>query len=237
MVGLMKKLLKEAEDLKIREASSGNTGLARRIACVFALDISGSMVANDNIGKLNKGLREFKDQVMASDVKNLLDVAVISFGGDAKIVQGFTPLATWNPPTLIATGGTPMLSALNMAMNILYDKHEEYKKENTISGVRWIFCITDGDPGERDAKIESRLRSLEREKKLRAICIGTPGFDQRAMKEIYDINQIYQLENLNYAALFGFFKDMIVAEVDDEIAGTTTEVKPPTDVMSIAWRG
>lgn len=37
----------------------------RHVACVFLLDTSGSMVANDAIGKLNAGLRTFKEQTIS----------------------------------------------------------------------------------------------------------------------------------------------------------------------------
>ena len=36
----------------------------RHVACVFLLDTSGSMTTNDAIGKLNAGLRTFKEQTV-----------------------------------------------------------------------------------------------------------------------------------------------------------------------------
>jgi len=81
-MGLLRRLFKGAADSKDREISSYNSDIstcARRTACVLALDISGSMKDNDNIGRLNIGLREFKAQVAASDVREQLDVAVIAY--------------------------------------------------------------------------------------------------------------------------------------------------------------
>ncbi|WP_294492201.1 hypothetical protein [uncultured Ruminococcus sp.] len=57
----------------------------KHVACVFCLDISGSMTHNNAIGQLNEGLRMFKEQTMSSldtHAKACIDVAINGNGYD-----------------------------------------------------------------------------------------------------------------------------------------------------------
>jgi uncharacterized protein YegL len=208
------------------------------VPCVMALDVSGSMSSNDNIGKLNIGLRAFHEQISACDVKDYLDVAIVTFG-PVKVFQDFTPFRQWYPPELRIDGGTPLFEALDKSMLLLNEQKGNYKRYQLSCGRPWIFCITDGAPTDSDiSNVAARLQTAETNGELTAICIGTPGFALNAMLNIFTPEHVFALENMNYAALFGFFRDMIIADNSSDNADyidPTKTVTPPSDVKAVGF--
>ena len=67
----------------------------KHVACVFLLDTSSSMNSNEAIKQLNEGLRVFKQQTLSSldtHAKACIDVAVVTFDSDVKVIQDFAPV-------------------------------------------------------------------------------------------------------------------------------------------------
>ena len=179
------------------------------VACVFLLDTSGSMTTNDAIGKLNEGLRVFKEQAINDTLfdehtKACIDIAFVSFGPDVKIQQNFTPVSNMIPPTLTANGRTPMGAAIDKALDMITERKAQYNDLGTPFYRPWIFCITDGYPNDSYEMAAQRLKKLESEKKVFGFCVGISNYDRNEMLKIFDPNRIWELENLNFPALFKY---------------------------------
>lgn len=199
------------------------------VACVFLLDTSGSMTTNDAIGKLNEGLRVFKEQTINDTsfdehTKGCIDVALVSFGPDVKIQQNFTPVSNMIPPTLTAYGGTPMGAAIDKALDMITERKAQYNELGTPFYRPWIFCITDGYPNDAYKMAAQRLKKLESEKKVLGFCVGISNYDRNEMLKIFDPNRIWELENLNFTALFKYVFDNLTT-----INGFV-EIKVPEDL-------
>ena len=181
----------------------------RHVACVFLLDTSGSMTANDAIGKLNAGLRTFKEQTVNDSsfdehTKACIDVALVSFGPDVKVQQEFTAVSEMVPPTLTANGGTPMGAAIDKALDMIAAQKAMYNVLGTPYYRPWIFCITDGAPTENYATAAQRLKEMEDTHKVFGYCAGVGNFDHRMIASIFNTERIFELERLNFPALFEF---------------------------------
>lgn len=211
----------------------------RHVACVFLLDTSGSMIDNNAIGKLNEGLRAFKQQTVTDTTfdehtKACIDVALISFGPSVVLQQDFVPVSMMNPPTLSADGGTPMGGALDMAFGIIEQQKARYNDLGTPYFRPWIFCITDGEPNDNYRGAAQRLKQLENDKKVLGYCVGVENFNRTTMASIYNIERIFELRNLNFPDLFRFVSSSLASvRNSDPNAGDSVEVVAPTDLHKI----
>lgn len=89
------------------------------MACLMLLDTSGSM-AGTPIDELNKGLNKFREDVCKDDTtKEVLDVAVVEFNSDKRVVQNFVPVPYMEPVNLGAGGGTNMSPAIRTAIDMV----------------------------------------------------------------------------------------------------------------------
>jgi uncharacterized protein YegL len=134
-----------------------------RCPCVLLLDVSSSM-QGDSITALNEGLKAFQREVSADIVAGRrVEIAIVTFGTGASVVQDFITVDQFVPPTLIANGQTHMGAGIDAALDLLEQRKDTYKK-NAVAYYRpWVFLITDGAPyGESDAVVEaSRQRLLQ----------------------------------------------------------------------------
>jgi hypothetical protein len=79
-----------------------------RLPCVLLLDISGSM-AGTPIAELNDGLIAYRDALVTDALAaRRVEVAIVTFGGQVQTVCDFTTVEGFHPPTLAASGDTPM---------------------------------------------------------------------------------------------------------------------------------
>ena len=147
-------------------AANDNIGISNpqepHLACVFLLDISGSM-SGTPIENLNEGIRKFKEEVMMDDLaRSRIDIAIVTFESNVRNVQDFVPLSRMEPITLTAMGSTKMADGINTAIDLVKDRDRFYKKMGTPCFKPWIFMITDGYP-DSDQNMETvaeRIRFL-----------------------------------------------------------------------------
>lgn len=211
----------------------------RHVACVFLLDTSGSMRQDDAIGKLNAGLRTFKEQTMDDSTfdvhtKACIDVAIISFGPDVKVVQEFTPVSKMVPPSLSANGGTPMGAAINKALDMITSQKAKYNEYGTPYFRPWIFCITDGGPNDDFLSAASRLKDMENGNKVLGYCVGVENFDLQTMSRIFNKDRIFELKNLNFPALFQFVSNSLsTVRNSDPSGGRSMAVEAPKDLHTV----
>ena len=73
-----------------------------RCPCVLLLDTSSSMQGAP-IDALNQGLRTFKDELMTDPLASRrVEVAVVTFDSEVRVIQDFVTADQFQPPTLAA---------------------------------------------------------------------------------------------------------------------------------------
>jgi uncharacterized protein YegL len=137
---------------------------ARMLPVIILADISGSM-HGEKIDSLNRAMSEMIESFRQNDsVQAELNVAIITFGGSAKLVQDLTPVDEITIPTFTAGGGTPLGGAIRLATDLIEDR--ERLPKNAYRPV--IVLLTDGVPtDDADSAIskfvsEGRSRSCDR---------------------------------------------------------------------------
>ena len=95
---------------------------ARMLPVIILADTSGSMIG-EKIDSLNRAMLEMIESFRQNDsVQAELNVAIITFGGSAKLVQDLTPVDEITIPTFTAGGGTPLGGAIRLATDLIEDR-------------------------------------------------------------------------------------------------------------------
>lgn len=159
-----------------------------RCPCVLLLDTSGSMTG-DPIAALNQGLQRFKEELVKDSLASRrVEVAVVTFDSDVKVVQDFVTVDQFEPPTLPARGTTHIGSAIHQALDLIQDRKATYKANGIEYYRPWVFMITDGEPqGEPDDVVEQaaeRIRNEEANQQVAFFAVGIEGANMEKLRQI-----------------------------------------------------
>ena len=148
-----------------------------RVPVCLCLDVSGSM-SGDPIQELQEGVQLFYDAVREDTVaRYAVEVCIVTFGGSApECLSDFTGLANQSQaPSLSAGGMTPMGEAVNMALDLLDRRKQEYKDYGVDYWQPWLVLMTDGAPNGDEGQLLhaiAKTTDLVNDKKLVVFPIG-----------------------------------------------------------------
>ena len=202
------------------------------LACVFLLDVSVSMMGTP-IENLNEGIRKFKEEVTKDELAlSRIDVAIVTFSSDVKIVQDFVPLSRMEPITLAVEGSTKMADGINVAIDLVKDRNRFYQRMGTPCFKPWIFMITDGHP-DSDQNMETvaeRIHSEERKGshgKLKFWACGVGEYDKTTLLKL--TNRVIELKGYNFTSIFNWASESMVAISVSDVQNEARPVKLPQD--------
>jgi uncharacterized protein YegL len=194
-----------SEEKKLEEILEFTDNPEPRCPCVLLLDTSGSMTGNP-VAALNQGLQVFKDNLAKDSIASRrVEVAVVTFDSEIKVVQDFTTADVFNPPTLTAQGFTKMGTGIHKALDMIRERKEKYRA-NGISYYRpWLFLITDGEPqGETDevvAQAAQRVREEEGSKRVAVFAVGVESANMQKLSSMV-VRTPVKLNGLNFVEMF-----------------------------------
>jgi uncharacterized protein YegL len=166
------------------------------IACVLLLDTSSSM-SGAPIESLNKAINDFKEKIsMNEHEKKCVDVAIIEFNDEARVVQEFVPLAEMKPITLSATGCSAMGAGIKLAIDKVKERIRFYDSVGTPRYQPWIVMITDGSSTDDISEAKQKIFEEENRKKLKFLVIGLHGCDTELIKTL--TKRTLLIKNLNF---------------------------------------
>ncbi|RMD88392.1 MAG: VWA domain-containing protein [Calditrichaeota bacterium] len=179
-----------------------------RCPCVLLLDVSSSM-AGDSIKELNKGLVTLQEALVNDSVASLrVEIGIITFGSDVRMIQDFITVNDFRPPKLSASGTTPMGRAINLALDKLEERKRVYKA-NGIGYYRpWIFMITDGEPNDEWQSAAKRVKKLEKEKKVAFFAVGVENANMERLAEIA-VRQPLKLQENKWQTMFEWLSNSL----------------------------
>ncbi|MGK7922258.1 MAG: VWA domain-containing protein [Trichodesmium sp.] len=196
-----------------------------RCPCVLLLDTSASMTGSP-IQALNDGLETFRDNLITDDLaKKRVEVAIISFDNQVKIVQEFITADQFENPVLTAQGQTYMGTAINKALDMIAARKSEYRN-NGISYYRpWVFLITDGEPqGESEKVVKEagvRIKQEEENKHVAFFAVGVEGANMDKLGEIVQRTPL-KLRGLDFREMFiwlsASMQQVSHSKVDEQVA-------------------
>jgi uncharacterized protein YegL len=176
-----------------------------RCPCVLLLDTSGSMQGAP-INALNEGLRSFKDDLINNSLASRrVEVSVITFDYNVKIVQGFVSAEQFHLPMLTAQGPTRTGAAIHKALDIIQSRKAQYRANGVAYYRPWIFMITDGEAqGEAENMLEKAAQRIKEEEANKRVAFFTVGVENANMTRLSQISvrTPIKLKGLNFTELF-----------------------------------
>ncbi len=173
-----------------------------RVPCILLLDVSSSM-SGKPISELNQGLQAFKEELLADSLASKrVETAIVTFGASVQTVADFVSAENYLPPTLEASGATPMGQAVHHALDMLDDRKQTYKS-NGISYYRpWVFLITDGAPNDEGWQTAAqRALDGDRSKAYAFFSVGVEGANTEILR-LFSTRAPLMLKGLRFRELF-----------------------------------
>jgi glycosyltransferase, group 2 family len=204
-----------------------------RCATILALDVSGSM-DGDPIKQLKAGALKFIRTVKEDDIASAsLELAIVLFGGDnAKLLVPFTNLSddnvNWHEiiSNIDADGSTPMGEAVELSLNLLEKRKEEYKNNGVSYYQPWFVMITDGEPTDSEwEKAARRLYNAEQNKRVFPMVVGTEDADFYNLEKF--VSEPIQLEGLKFQEFFSWLSASM-SRVSTSVVGEEVTLPPKT---------
>jgi uncharacterized protein YegL len=177
-----------------------------RIPIGLCLDVSPSMTG-DPIVELNEGVELFFNALKADRVARLsAEVAIVTFATSAQVVLDFQSMERIDTAPKVEVGGdsTNLGSGVSLALDILEDRKNVYKKAGIDYFQPWLVLMTDGQPTSNEhLQSAPRTSSLEREGKLVVFPIGIgPGADMTVLSMFSDKRPALRLKGLSFPEFF-----------------------------------
>jgi uncharacterized protein YegL len=188
-----------------------------RCPVVLLLDTSASMQGAP-IQELNDGLRALDETLKADPLAALrVEVAIVTWGGHVQAIdvreggdaaipfdaeQAFVTVDAFLPPTLIASGNTPMGEAVRHGLELLRERKEVYKQNSMDYFRPWMFMITDGQPTDTWQPAAQQVRSEEARKGVVFFAVSVQGADMETLSQFSEQRSPLPLKGLAFGELF-----------------------------------
>ncbi|MCR4612221.1 MAG: VWA domain-containing protein [Lachnospiraceae bacterium] len=207
----------------------------RHIPAVLLVDTSGSM-SGAPINELNQGLREFGNAIQEDPLAlGRAEVCVISFNSSVQVEMGFRPAADYEAPVLSANGLTSFNEAIQMGLDIIESRKQDYRAQGVSYYRPWLFVLTDGAPTDTNMEnaAKSRLQDAIRNKKVTYMPMGIgDGADTGKLQEYYPpeaaVKPVLKADAKNFKEAFVWLSASISVISNSDPNNTSQVNLPPT---------
>jgi uncharacterized protein YegL len=210
-----------------------------RVPVCLCLDVSGSMSGRP-IDELNEGIKMFYNAIMADDIaKYAAEICIVSFGANenaGKVEVDFANIDRQQIPTLRAIGMTPMGEGVNLALDKLEARKQEYNSRGVDYYQPWLVLMTDGRPNGNVSELQraiQRVTGMVDNKKLTVFPIGIgDNADMSVLAKFSPGRTPLKLKGLDFKAFFQWLSKS-VSTTSQSMPGTVI----PLDLDSIKGWG
>lgn len=199
----------ESEIKKVNEQSPTGNQLVYltepHVACCLLVDTSGSMSGN-KIAELNAALADFKKTVCEDELSaKRVDVCVIEFNTDVRVVSPFCPITQFQPPQLTAYGNTSMGKGIRYALEAVHEQVRKYHSVGVECYKPFILMITDGYPTDDVSGLGELISDRESQGRfghLRFHAFGVQGADMERLASLS--HRVMAIKNNAFKSVFNW---------------------------------
>jgi uncharacterized protein YegL len=171
-----------------------------RCPCALILDTSGSM-SDEPIKELNAGLQTLRDDLNNDNLaKKRVEIAIVEFNTNVRVVQDFVQATNFHPPTLTASGTTDIVGGLNQALDLIQRRKSKYKDSGVPFYRPWGFLITVVKVTDYE-QVAQRIREDEKNKRVAFFAVGVNGANEECLRNI-SVREHKMLDSLKFRELF-----------------------------------
>jgi uncharacterized protein YegL len=195
-----------------------------RVPICLVLDVSGSMDGAP-IQELEQGVSMFFDAIREDEVARYsAEISIVTFGGVARPALDFYSIERQEVPSFYANGGTPMGEAVNLALDLLEHRKNEYKNAGVDYYQPWLVLMTDGSPTDDIYSACDRVSELVASKKLALFPIGIGNsVDMKTLGKFSPNREPLQLKGLNFKEFFVWLSQS-VSRVSQSTPGESVQL-------------
>lgn len=210
----------------------------RRLPVCVCLDVSESM-AGDPIQELNRGLQLFFNAIKDDPIAQWsAEICVVTFGGHARNEVDFASIHRQEIPYLRPYGGTPMGEAVNLGLDLLDRRKDEYSKAGIDYFQPWLILMTDGYPngdiGQLNRAME-RTNNLISNRKLTLFPIGIgQGADLNTLRRFSGNRGAFTLNDMQFSEFFQWLSQS-VSETSISSPGNEVDLFEAAKTMTSQW--
>ena len=180
-----------------------------RCQCLLLLDTSGSM-SGKPISELNDGLITLKNEIERDALAaKRIEIAIITFGPVRQEIE-FCTVDNYVPPTLMASGDTPLGAAIEEAIMVIQQRKETCKMQGIQYYRPWLLMITDGAPTDNWTKAAELIKLGEETKSFMFFAVGVEGANFEILKRI-SVRDPLKLRGLEFSKLFSWLSNSLSA--------------------------
>jgi len=177
-----------------------------RVPCVLIVDTSTSM-HGPRIDELNAGLQTYRQELLADPLAaKRVEVAIVTFGGRVNRLVEFVTAESFDPPKLQVIGGTPMGEAINIALDMIEQRKDNYREHGIAYYRPWAFLITDGEPNDHWKPVVSRIQTGEQQKSFSFFAVGVEGANMGILEELSFRKPLW-LQGTKFRELFSWLSN------------------------------
>lgn len=202
----------------------------RRVPVCLCLDTSTSMnsVAGEfsaggasdpddqstGIEKLNAGIELLFDAIKEDEIaRYAAEISIVTFSDDAECISDFSSIDRQEVPELVADGNTCMGEGINLALDLLEKRKQEYRENGVDYYQPWLVLMTDGEANgdaEEYQKAVERVKKAVGEKKLTVFAIGIGDYaDMNALSELSPNRPPLKLKGLKFSEFFTWLSQSV----------------------------
>lgn len=232
-----------------------NEGTYQRRVVVIVIDVSGSMGYAENgkrpIDDLNSSIESWLPEVRSQGKGPLrgVEFAVVTFGGDGvRTVTGdlrcppdrlhadggaFVPAGELEIAPLTATGTTPMVAALEFALNLGDQRVQYLAGQGLQTGQVRMILFSDGGPNDDNLpagawrSTADLIRTRRKQRRLLFLAFGAPGADEHVLRELAPEKGYFPLSALDFNELLNLV--LVATSADDPYAAVWEQARWGTD--------
>ena len=136
----------------------------KKLPCIVVYDTSASLRGFEQA--IREGLQALKDAIGDDDMARAkVDLALIEFNSHAEVKQNFTLAANMEVPAVNCNGATATHEAIQLAIEMVEARKQQYKDAHVAYDQPWIWLITDGQSNDRDNGSFRKLLEMQKNKK------------------------------------------------------------------------
>ena len=207
-----------------------------RVPVCLCLDTSGSMFGPP-INELNEGVKLFFDAIREDETALYsAEISIVTFGEEVKSIVDFSTLdRIGSIPTINADGETPLGEAVNLALDMLEARKEQYKSKGVDYFQPWLVLMTDGMPNGNPNELYraiQRTNTMVNERKLSVFPIGIGQYaDMQVLSQFSPKRVPLRLKGLRFREFFAWLSQS-VSRTSQSLPGESI----PLDVEGLkAW--
>ena len=156
-----------------------------RVAWLFLIDTSASMIENNAIDDLTNALNNFIENASKDlSLRERMDIAVIEFNSTVRVVQDFIPVSKMGKLSLTADGGTSMGEGIELAIQKVKERTRLYQNMGVHCYKPWIIMFADDVPTDNIESAIEQIKIEESKNKLSFWAIGAPGCHFQTLKKL-----------------------------------------------------